>query len=140
MNSTGPEPHAAPAEVGRALRVWYDGDCPICTAEIGVMRRLDRDSVIDFVDLSQDNAAPADRAARLARMHVQTRGGDVVSGAAAFVEMWRVLPALRPLATIAALPPMLWILERAYRGFLKIRPALQRVALRGQATRARTSP
>lgn len=110
------------------LTVWYDGDCPICTAEIGLMRRLDSSSAIAFVDLSLAGGCPTDRAARLARLHAQPRGGAMVSGAAAFVAMWRVLPGLRPLAALASPPPVQWLLERAYLVFLKVRPSLQAIA------------
>ncbi len=120
-----------------SLTVWYDGDCPICSAEIGLMRRLDRGSAIDFVDLSLPGGCPTDRAARLARLHAQPRGGRMVSGAAAFVAMWRVLPRLRPLATLASPPPILWLLERAYLVFLKLRPALQSIVQWGLSRRAR---
>jgi predicted DCC family thiol-disulfide oxidoreductase YuxK len=118
------------------LTVWYDGDCPICTAEIGLMRRLDRASAIEFVDLSLPGGCPADRNARLARLHAQPRGGRLVAGAAAFVSMWRVLPALRPLAVLASPPPVLWLLERAYGLFLRARPTLQSIARWGLARRA----
>ncbi|WP_394761576.1 thiol-disulfide oxidoreductase DCC family protein [Phenylobacterium sp.] len=127
---------AAAADTG-ALTVWYDGDCPICTAEIGLMRRLDRASAIAFVDLSLPGGCPTDRNARLARLHAQPRGGAMVSGAAAFVAMWRVLPALRPLAVLASPPPVLWILERAYGLFLRVRPALQATARWALARRSR---
>ena len=60
----------------------------------------------------------------------------MVSGAAAFVEMWRVLPSLRPLATLASPPPLLWLLERAYLLFLKLRPTLQAIVRWGLARRA----
>ena len=46
-------------------------------------------------------------------------------GAAAFAAMWRAIPVLRPLGQAARFPPLLWLLERAYRGFLRIRPRLQ---------------
>ena len=121
----------------RPLTVWYDGDCPICTAEIGLMRRLDRASAIEFVDLSLPGVCPTDRNARLARLHAQIRGGPMVAGAAAFVAMWRVLPALRPLAALASPPPVLWLLERAYGLFLRLRPALQAMVRWGLARRAR---
>ncbi len=51
----------------------------------------------------------------------------MIAGAAAFVAMWRVLPLLRPLAALASIPPVLWLLERGYRMFLKLRPTLQAV-------------
>ncbi len=121
----------------RPLTVWFDGDCPICTAEIGLMRRLDRASAIEFVDLSLPGGCPTDRNARLARLHAQVRGGPMVAGAAAFVAMWRVLPALRPLAALASPPPVLWLLERAYGLFLRLRPALQAMVRWGLARRAR---
>ncbi len=130
----GPAIAAADA---RQLTVWYDGDCPICTAEIGLMRRLDRRNAIEFVDLSLPGACPTDLDARLARLHAQPRGGRMVDGAAAFVAMWRVLPSLRPLAVLASPAPMRWALERGYLLFLRVRPWLQAIARRHLARRAR---
>ena len=112
------------------MTVWYDGDCPVCSTEIALMRRIDRNRALEFVDLSLPGACPTDRAVRLARLHAQARGGPLVSGAAAFVAMWRVLPGLRLLALFASLPPCLWVLERGYLLFLRVRPLLQRMALR----------
>ncbi|MBB3892310.1 putative DCC family thiol-disulfide oxidoreductase YuxK [Phenylobacterium haematophilum] len=54
----------------------------------------------------------------------------MVSGAAAFVAMWRVLPNTRLLAAAASNPPALWLLERAYRLFLRMRPGLQAIVRR----------
>ena len=128
---------AVAATDARSLTVWYDGDCPICIAEIGLLRRLDRASAIEFVDLSLPDGCPTDREARLARLHAQVRGGPMVAGAAAFVAMWRVLPALRPLAVLASPPPVLWLLERQYGLFLRLRPALQAMVRWGLARRER---
>ena len=125
------------AAAARPLTVWYDGDCPICTAESGLMRRLDRASAIEFVDLSLPGACPTDRTARLARLHAQPRGGPMVAGAAAFVAMWRVLPALRLLAALASPQPVLWLLEHAYGLFLRLRPGLQGIVRWGLARRLR---
>ena len=66
----------------------------------------------------------------LARFHVQRADGVVFSGAAAFVQLWASLPGWRWLARLARLPGMLWLMERSYRGFLRLRPALQRLVLR----------
>jgi predicted DCC family thiol-disulfide oxidoreductase YuxK len=110
------------------VTVWYDGGCPICSTEIALMRRIDRTKALEFIDLSLPGTCLTDRAARLARLHAQTRGGPLVSGAAAFVAMWRVLPGLRFVAVVASFPPCLWVLERGYLLFLRMRPALQRIA------------
>lgn len=100
------------------------------------MRRLDRRGAIRFVDVSDPAngaACPIDPADLLARFHAM-ECGRLLSGAAAFAAMWRAIPVLRPIGLIARLPPVLWLLERLYRRFLTIRPALQRrlgkVALR----------
>lgn len=114
----------------RRLTVWFDGECPICTAEIQLIRHLDRAAAIEFVDLTIPGACPSDKAARLSRLHAQPSGGPMVSGAAAFVAMWRVLPNTRLLAAAASNPPALWLLERAYRLFLRMRPGLQAIVRR----------
>lgn len=112
-----------------ALTVWYDAACPLCAREIALMRRLARPGRVDFVDVSNPAAAcPLDRATLLARFHAQEAGQPPVSGAAAFAAMWRQTGALRPLGELARWAPMLWALERLYRGFLRLRPRLQRAA------------
>ena len=95
------------------------------------MRRLDRRGAIRFVDIQRGEDCPLDAATLLARFHAQEGDGPLVSGAAAFASMWRAIPVLRPLGLMARNRLVLWLLERAYRGFLKIRPAMQRIARRG---------
>ena len=90
------------------------------------MRRLDRRGRIQFVDAADGaSICPADRATLLARFHAR-EGDRLLSGAAAFAAMWRAIPLLRPLGEAARFPPLLALLELGYRGFLKVRPALQR--------------
>jgi predicted DCC family thiol-disulfide oxidoreductase YuxK len=109
------------------LTVWYDGGCPLCLREIALMRRLDHRGRLRFVDVSDDTSScPLDRGDLLARFHVSDAQGRFYSGAAAFAAMWRAIPLLRPLGLLALLPGMTWLLERLYRAFLRVRPALQR--------------
>ena len=112
------------------VTVWYDSECPLCLREIGLMRRLDKRGAIEFVDAHTAEGCPVDRRDLLKRFHAKERGQPVVSGAAAFAAMWRAIPILRPLGLIARFRPVLWLLEMAYRGFLLVRPRLQRVARR----------
>ena len=94
------------------------------------MRRLDRRGAIRFVDAASDGAScPIDRAALLARFHAR-EDGRMLSGAAAFAAMWRVIPLLRPLGLAARDARVLAFLEWAYLRFLSARPTLQRLASR----------
>lgn len=112
------------------LRVFYDGQCPLCRREIAAMRRLDRRGAIGFVDIADPQAScPIDRSAALARFHVE-EDGQMLSGAAAFAAMWRAIPLLRPLGLAARNRVVLGLLERLYLRFLRVRPRLQRLAAR----------
>ncbi len=117
------------------VTVWFDSDCPLCVREIALMRRLDRRGAIRFVDIQRGEDCPLDAETLLARFHAREGDGPIVSGAAAFAAMWRAIPLLRPLGLFARNRVVLWLLERAYRGFLKIRPGLQRLARRSAAGR-----
>lgn len=119
------------------LTVLYDGACPLCRREISHVKNLAQDrpeSGLCFLDLSQKDGdlmlSPEERSMLLARFHVQRPDGSRISGAAAFVAMWRRLPGWRWLAKLSDLPGMLVLMEWAYRAFLRVRPALQALARR----------
>lgn len=130
----------APRTGAPALTVLYDGACPLCRREISHARRLAGrlgGAGIDFVDIAHGACslpgAPA-TPALLARFHVRRADGTWLDGAAAFAEMWSRLPGWRWMARIARWPGALPLLESGYRGFLRLRPALQRVAARWEST------
>lgn len=110
------------------IKVWFDGACPLCQREIALMKRLDRNQAIEFVDVSEDAdpSCPIDQRELLARFHAE-EDGTVLSGAAAFAAMWRAIPRLRLLGLMARNSMVLAVLERVYIAFLKIRPQLQRL-------------
>ncbi len=89
------------------------------------MRRLDRRGRIDFVDATGPTTCPVDCATLLARFHAM-EDGRMLSGAAAFAAMWRAIPLLRPVGLLVRYRPVLFVMERAYVHFLKVRPRLQR--------------
>ena len=75
----------------------------------------------------------------MARFHVRDADGTLVSGGAAISSLWRAMPGFRLLGRLTALRPIAWLIERAYRLFLKFRPRLQRLAA-AKDGRDRTAP
>lgn len=116
-----------------ALTVLYDGACPLCRREIGVCRHLRSDTPVCFADVSDAAASLPSGTTRqqlLACFHVQRHDGELLSGAHAFLALWSVLPGWRWLARVGRLPGAAWLMERAYRFSLRLRPTLQRWASR----------
>ena len=109
--------------------IFYDGACPLCTAEISVYRKCAGAEKVAFVDISapeSDFVCPGvDKAIALKRFHVRAAEGTLVSGAEGFGHLWLALPAWRWLGRIVLLPGVLQATEAVYRGFLLVRPALQ---------------
>ena len=69
-------------------------------------------------------------AMRVSDFNGSKSNGQLLSGAEAFLALWATLPGWRWLARMSRWPGMLWLLERAYNGFLTVRPALQSLARR----------
>jgi len=74
----------------------------------------------------------------LKRLHVLAGDGRVVSGAAAFVEIWTRLPKWRWAARIKSVPGGLAALELSYQIFLPLRPFVSRCF--GRLMRRRAVP
>lgn len=111
-----------------AQEVFFDGACPVCRREIAAYRRMPGLADLNWVDVSDPatDCAGIDRAAALARFHVRRRDGSVVTGARAFLAVWRCNPRLAPLARILDRRPVCDLLELLYRGFLRVRPLWRR--------------
>jgi predicted DCC family thiol-disulfide oxidoreductase YuxK len=114
------------------LKVLFDGNCPLCRKEIDLVQGLavkNPESKLCFIDISQpegqSDSYEIDRDQLLARFHVEQMDGTRLDGAKAFVAMWDRLPGWKWLARISRIPGMLFVMELAYRGFLKIRPSIQ---------------
>ncbi|GJE18685.1 thiol-disulfide oxidoreductase DCC family protein [Methylobacterium marchantiae] len=118
-----------------ALTVYYDGACPLCSAEIRTYQRSRGSERIHFVDVSGDGAPDTlgpdlEREAARARFHVRDEEGRLASGAMGFIWLWRQLPGWKWLATLGSLPGMPILAEAAYRRFLTVRPHLAKLFTR----------
>jgi predicted DCC family thiol-disulfide oxidoreductase YuxK len=121
------------APAAAELTVYHDGSCPLCAMEIAHYAAQEGADRLDFVDVSAPGAEPGTgltRAAALRRFHVRRADGTLLSGAAAFAEIWRTLPKWRIAGRIAAVPGVTAVLEGLYRLFLPLRPALARLVAR----------
>jgi len=105
--------------------VYFDGMCPFCCREIATYRKLSGGDAINWVDASRCDvtqlSAGLDRAHALQRFHVQSSDGTLLSGAAAFVEIWRHLPAFAWMARLCSNRYALAVLDFAYGRFLVMR-------------------
>lgn len=125
---------AAPSadETPRAVTVFYDGACPLCSAEIGFYRRRRGADRVSWVDVSACQAenvtAGLTRDQALRRFHIQDAEGRLISGGRAFAVLWAALPGYAWIGRLFRLKPLAWAIDRAYDGFLKWRPRLQAVA------------
>jgi len=126
-------PLAAPPTLRAPLTVYFDGGCPICTAEIGTYRRLTPLAPVVWMNVADPHLpAPPDatREALLARFHVRLPDGRLVSGGHAFLWLWSALPGWRYAGALKAIPGVPFAADIAYALFLRLRPGLQGIARR----------
>ncbi|MDX5365904.1 MAG: DUF393 domain-containing protein [Alphaproteobacteria bacterium] len=114
--------------------VYFDGSCPLCRREIDFYRRREGAEAINWVDVSAADYAGGDGApdpqTAMKRFHVKRADGALVSGGAAFAELWAAIPALRPFGILFRHAPFSWAIALGYRLFLPLRPWLQKSAAR----------
>ncbi|MCK0104497.1 DUF393 domain-containing protein [Pseudohalocynthiibacter sp. F2068] len=111
--------------------LYFDGSCPLCSAEINHYASRDGSDQLTFVDVSGKDADLGTGLAcgdAMRRFHVRLPDGTLLSGARAFVAVWAALPGWAWAARLAKIPGVIPVLEVAYRGFLPVRPALSKVA------------
>ena len=87
------------------VTVWFDGDCPLCLAEISLIQKLDQKKQhLAFVNLREGGSCPLDLGAMLEKFHAQEGDGPILVGAAAFGAMWRQVTPFQPLGWLAKIP------------------------------------
>ncbi len=92
----------------QSLTIYYDGECPLCLAEIHFLKCRNKDHLIEFVDVA---AAQYDEATHqlscqlaLAAMHGRLADGTQLKGIPVFTEAYRR----------SDLPMLAWIFSRTW--------------------------
>ena len=137
-------PTDSPQSTEGPIQVFYDGGCPVCSREIAFYRARPGADGFAWVDASQvpeaELGSGLSRDAALARMHVRLADGRLLTGAAAFAQMWRRMPGLGWLGRLLAVPPLGACAELAYRLFLRLRPIWRSAARRAPARARNDAP
>jgi predicted DCC family thiol-disulfide oxidoreductase YuxK len=113
------------------LKVFYDGSCSVCAAEMEVYRRKELGGRLIFIDINGPGFDPGrygiTREAFMYEMHAIDRPGRVYRGVEAFRAIWQAFPASTLygfLGALVILPGFNSLARLAYRGFARIRKYL----------------
>jgi predicted DCC family thiol-disulfide oxidoreductase YuxK len=102
---------------GRALEVWYDGQCPVCRASRDWCAARDPEGRLEFRDVRAVAEAelPVSRADAEASMWVRDADGSLAAGFAGWRRILAELPRWRWLARVSGAAPLRWLGPPAYR-------------------------
>ena len=116
-------------QTSKSLTVFFDGSCPICSKEINFYKMRAGADELSWVDVSDEEVPiPIQTRSReelMARFHVLSSSGELVSGGAAFAELWASLPAFKIIGKIFKLPILRYLIDVGYDMFLTLRPKFQ---------------
>lgn len=112
------------------LRVFYDGQCIVCSKEIDVYRRKDTNKKIEFVDISslsfdaESEGLDPNRVKSV--FHVKDSQNRLYTEVDGFIAIWDLLGIFKTLSIIAKSRLGRPVLDIGYFAFTKVRPFLPR--------------
>ena len=102
--------------------LYYDGNCPLCRAEIDRLRRFSQGRIeLRDVHALEPQEVDIDKTELLARLHLMTADGEWITGLEANIRAWRHTPFRRlwnildwPLVRLVSYPAYeLWLRTRS---------------------------
>ena len=117
--------NAAKSDYTSPFEVFFDGKCPLCMAEINMIRKMDRARLVIYTDIARsDFDGPGTVGLTfdtlMARIHGRLSDGTIIEG----VEVFRQLYArtvLRPLIPLTRIPGVRGLLDVGYVCFAWLR-------------------
>ena len=114
------------------VEVFFDGGCPLCVREIGMLRRWDRRHKIRFTDIDAAEFRTADVGKSydelMAQMHGRLPDGTWIRGVEVFRRLYKAV-GFGPLVFLSRLPVISQTLDLGYVLFAK-----NRLRLTGRCT------
>lgn len=106
------------------VEVFYDGACPLCRREIGLIRWMDRHNRIRFTDIASDHFHAEDYGKShdelMAEIHGRDASGNWLTGVEVFRRLYGAI-GLGPLAWASRAPGLRQLLDLGYVFFAKRR-------------------
>ena len=106
------------------VEVFYDGECPLCKREIGMLRRLDRRERIRFTDIAEPgfDAEALGRSFEdmMARIQGRLQDGTWIEGVEVFRRLYGAV-GFGPLVALSRVWGLRQLLDAAYTVFAKNR-------------------
>jgi predicted DCC family thiol-disulfide oxidoreductase YuxK len=126
------------ATAGAAFEIFFDGQCPLCIREIGLLRSLDHRRRLRFTDIAAKHFDPAflgvDATVLMSRIHGRLWDGTLVEGVEVFRQAYAAV-GFRWLVALTRLPAVSPFLDAMYGWF-----ARNRLRLTGRCTDASCTP
>lgn len=109
---------------GKVVEVFFDGACPLCRREVGLLRKLDRRQRIVYTDIASaafnPNSYGLTQAKLMDRIHGRLPSGEVIEGVEVFRQLYSAV-GLGLLMKPTRWPVIAPALDLAYRVFAKNR-------------------
>jgi len=106
------------------VEIFFDGECPLCTREVNVLKRMDRKQRVRFTDIAAPGFDPSalglDIAALMARIHGRLPDGSIIEGVEVFRRVYEAV-GLGLLVRASRLPGISALTEAGYTLFAKNR-------------------
>ncbi|MDD2734632.1 MAG: DUF393 domain-containing protein [Desulfuromonadaceae bacterium] len=123
------------------IRIFYDGSCSVCAAEIEQYLRQDNGGKLVAVDIHAPDFDPEpyhiSLDAFMYELHVIDRSGAIYRGVESFWAIWQAFPASTLYGIMGAvihMPLINPVARLMYKGFARIRPWLPKRHVCGSGT------
>jgi predicted DCC family thiol-disulfide oxidoreductase YuxK len=111
------------------VKVYYDGLCVLCSAEINHYRKRMKDQSVEWVDISSASFDPLSHGVDPVDVHVNMHvkvGDKLHIGVDAFIAMWPHIPGYAWAGRLGKTPIFRFMMQQGYAVFSRLRPYLPR--------------
>ncbi len=113
-----------------SVKVFYDGLCRVCSAEINTYKKMNGSHSIHFIDITSPEFDAQVYHLDPFKIHKEIHGftsdGKLTVGVDTFILIWDSIPRLQWLGHLARKKTVRALLDQFYKGFVIVRPYLPR--------------